>query len=79
MVHKGKSQDAYHTSMGIHAITANVVNACSRNATSKIEGWIRPPMSFVKLDVNASFDHVLRDTANVVFRDDKEKFIVGRN
>lgn len=37
-------------------------------------------MIFVKLNVNASFDYdMLRGTSGVVFKDDKEKFIVGEN
>uniref|UniRef100_A0A453BAC5 RNase H type-1 domain-containing protein n=1 Tax=Aegilops tauschii subsp. strangulata TaxID=200361 RepID=A0A453BAC5_AEGTS len=43
-------------------------------------GWSRPPMGFVKLNVDAYFDHdLLRGTAGAVLRDDKGKFIVGRN
>ena len=57
--------------MGIRAITTNFVNAHSHNANRKIGGWSRPPMGFVKLNVDASFseeDHtgaggaILRDT-----------------
>uniref|UniRef100_A0A453BDG5 RNase H type-1 domain-containing protein n=1 Tax=Aegilops tauschii subsp. strangulata TaxID=200361 RepID=A0A453BDG5_AEGTS len=41
-------------------------------------GWLRPPMGFVKLNVDASFDHdLLRGTAGAVLRDDKGRFIVG--
>lgn len=35
LVHEEKFQDAYHTSMGVRAITANFVKAYSPNATSK--------------------------------------------
>lgn len=80
LVHEGKSQDAHQTSMGARAITANYVNAHSSKATSKIRGWSRPPMGFVKLNVDASFDHdLLRSTAGAVLRDDKGRFIVGGN
>ena len=78
LVHEGKSQDAHQTSMGAHAITANYVNAHSPKAISKTRGWSRPPMGFVKLNVDASFDHdLLRSTTGDVLRDDKGRFIVG--
>lgn len=80
LVHEGKSQEASQTSMGIRAITANYVNAHSPKAIRKKGGWSRPPMGFVKLNVNASFDHdLLRGTAGAVIRDDKGNFIVGEN
>ena len=66
--------------MGIRAIAANFVNAFSRNAVSKRGARTRPPMGFVKLNVDAYFDHdLLKGTAGAVLRDDKEKFIVGGN
>ena len=57
LVHEGKSQEASQTSLGIRAITANYVNAHSPRAKRKNEGWCRPPMGFVKLNVDASFHH----------------------
>ena len=66
--------------MGIRAITANYVNVCSPNATRRNGGWSRPPIGFVKLNVDASFDHDLfRGAADAVFTDDKGKFIVAGN
>ena len=80
LVHEGKSQEASQTSMGIRAITSNYVNAHSPKAKRKNEGWCRPPRGFVKLNVDASFDHdQLRGTAGAVIRDDKGNFIVGGN
>lgn len=64
--------------MGICAITTNYVNAHSPNASSKTGGWSIPPMGFVKLNVDASFDHdLLRGTVGTVLRDDKGRFIAG--
>ena len=64
--------------MGARAITTNYVIA--QSSTNKIEGWTRPPLGFVKLNVDASFDQdMLRGTAGAVLRDDKGRFIVGGN
>ena len=64
LVYKGKSQDAYQSAMGARAIAANYVKANSPKAIRKKGGWLRPPMGFVKLNVDASFDHdLLRGTA----------------
>ena len=64
--------------MGARAIAANYVKANSPKAIRKKGGWLRPPMGFVKLNVDASFDHdLLRGTARAVLRDDKGRFIVG--
>ncbi|VAI21845.1 unnamed protein product [Triticum turgidum subsp. durum] len=80
LVQEGKVQDALQTSMGARAITANYINAHSPKATSKTGGWSRPPMGFVKLNVDASFDHdLLRGTAGASLRDDNGRFIVGGN
>ena len=66
--------------MGIRALTSNYVNVHSTKAKRKNEGWRRPPMRFVKLNVDASFDHdQLRGTAGAVIRDDRGNFIVGGN
>lgn len=56
LVHKEKIQDAKQISMGIHALTANYVVAFSPKASMKRGGWTRPPVGFVKLNVDASFD-----------------------
>ena len=80
LVHEGKSQEASQTSMEIRAITVNYVNSHFPKAKRKSEGWCRPSMGFVKLNVDASFDHdQLRGTAGAVIRDDKGNFIVGGN
>ena len=80
LVHEEKSQEVNQISMMIRAITANYVNAHSPSATSRKEGWSRPPMGFVKLNVDASFDHdLLRGTAGAMLRDDKGNFIAGGN
>ena len=76
LVHKEKTQDANQISMGIRAITLNYVLAISPKATMKRGGWVQPPRGFVKLNVDASFDHDrLRGTTGAVLRDDKGKFI----
>ena len=80
LVHEGKFQDANQISMGARATMAKYVNAHSPKATTKSGGWTRPPMGFVKLNVDASYDHdLLRDTTGAVLRDDNERFIVGGN
>ena len=80
LVHEGKLQDANQTSMGARAITANYVNAYSPKATHKTGGWSIPPRGFVKLNVDASFDHdPLQGTTGAVLRADKGRFIVGGN
>ena len=78
LVHEGKSQDAHQTSMGARAITANYVNAHSLKATSKTRGWSRPPMGFVKLNVDAAFypDEGRGATAAVI-RDGKGNFLAA--
>jgi hypothetical protein len=66
--------------MGIRALMANYVNAYSPKAKKKNGGWSRPPMGFVKLNVDASLDHdQLRGTTGAVIRDDKGNFILGAN
>ena len=80
LVHEEKTQDARQISMGIQAITANYVIASSLKVTMKRGGWIKPPKGFVKLNVDAHFDHDLcRGTAGAVLRDDKGHFIAGGN
>lgn len=70
LVHKEKTQDANQITMGIRAITLNYVLAISPKAT------IKRARGFVKLNVDASFDHDrLRGTAG----DDKGKFIARGN
>ena len=66
--------------MGIRAITTNYVNAHFPKAKRKNEGWCRPPRGFVKLNVDASFDHdQLRGITGAFMRDDKGNFIVDGN
>ena len=49
--------------MGILALTTNFVNVLSPKAYVKTESWSCPPRGFVKLNVDASFDHdLLRGT-----------------
>ena len=78
LVHKERIQDAKQISMGIQALTTNYVVASSPRASMKRGGWIRPPVGFVKLNVDASFDHdLLKGTAGAVLRNDKGNFIAG--
>ena len=80
LVHKEKTQDANQIAMGIRAITLNYVLAISPKATMKRGGWVQPPRGFVKLNVDASFDHDrLKGTTGAILRDDKGKFIAGGN
>ncbi|KAI4994178.1 hypothetical protein ZWY2020_029226 [Hordeum vulgare] len=66
--------------MGILALTTNFVNAPSPKASMRREGWSHPPRGFLKLNVDASFDHdLLRGTMGTVLRDDKGRFIAGGN
>ena len=54
--------------------------AISPKATMKRGGWVQPPRGFVKLNVDASFDHDgLKGTTGAVLRDDKGKSIAGGN
>ncbi|KAI4991971.1 hypothetical protein ZWY2020_040357 [Hordeum vulgare] len=80
LVHKKKTQNAHMISMGILALITNVVNASSPKDSMRREGWSYPPRGFVKLNVDASFDHdLLRGTMGAVLRDGKGSFIVGGN
>lgn len=64
--------------VGIYVKMTNYVMAHYPKATTKKQGWTQPPMRFVQLNVDASFDHdLLRDLAGVVLRDASGKFIVG--
>ena len=59
---------------------SNFVNASSPKASMKERGWSCPPRGFVKLNVEASFDHdMLKGTMGAVLRDDKGRFIAGGN
>ena len=72
LVHKELTQNATQISMGIIALTYNFVNASSSKASMKTGGWKCPPRGFVKLNVDASFDHdLLEGTMGAVLRDDK--------
>lgn len=72
LVHNETTQNAQQISMGIRALAANFVNASSPKASMKRGGWSNPPTGFVKLNVDASFDHdLLRGTIGPVLRDDK--------
>ena len=80
LVHNETTQNAQQISMGIRALAANFVNASSPKASIKRGGWSNPPTGFVKLNVDASFDHdLLRGTIGAVLRDDKGRFIGGGN
>lgn len=80
MVHEEIVQGAYHISMGIHALMTNYAIASTPNATMKREGWIRPPVGFVKLNVDDFFNQdLLRGTAGAVLRGAKRNFIAGGN
>ena len=64
--------------MGIHALTADNVIASSPNDTIKRGGWICPPVGFIKLNADSSFDQdLLRGIVGAVMREDKGKFVVG--
>ena len=66
--------------MGAHAIKANYVNAYFLRATCKSGGWSIPPRCFVKMNVDAAFDHdLLQGTTGAVLREDKGRFVVGEN
>lgn len=56
LVHEEIVQSAYQVSMGICTLTTNFVIASSPKAILKREGWIRPLVFFVKLNVDVSFD-----------------------
>ena len=69
---QGDNSNALQISMGILALTSNFVNASSPRASMKKGGWSCPPRDFVKLNVDASFDHdLLRGTMGAVLRDEK--------
>ena len=66
--------------MGILALTNFFVNASSPEASMKKVVWSCPPRGFVKLNVDAYFDHdLLRGSMGAVIRDDKGRFITGGN
>ena len=80
LVHNEKTQNVSQTSMEILALTTNFVNAASPKASVKKESWSCPPRGFVKLNVDASFDHdLLRGMMGAFLRDDKGRFIAGGN
>ena len=80
LIHNEATQNAQHISMGIRALTANFVNASSPKTSMKRGGWSSPPTGFVKLNIDASFDHdLLRGTIGAVLSDDKGRFIRGGN
>ena len=80
LVHKELTQNVTQISMGIIALTYNFVNASSSKVSMKNGGWQCPSRGFVKLNVDASFDHdLLEGTMGAVLRDDKGRFIAGGN
>ena len=75
-----KIQTATQISYSLRILTTQFPSAPAPNAQWKIGGSYLSPRGHVKLNIDASFDHdLLRDTAGVVLRDDKEKIIVGGN
>ena len=80
IVDKAKTQNALQISMGVLALTTNLVNALSPKASMKKGGWSCPPKGFVKFNVDASFDYDLfKGTMGAVLRDDSRRFIAGGN
>ncbi|KAI4965825.1 hypothetical protein ZWY2020_048079 [Hordeum vulgare] len=80
VVHNEITQDVQQISMGILALTSNYVNASSTKASMRHGGWSCPPRGFVKLNVDASFEHDnLKGMMGAVLRDDKGRFIAGGN
>lgn len=56
LIHEEIVEDAFQINMGIHALTTNYAIASSPKATMKRGGWVRPPVVFVKLNVDVYFD-----------------------
>jgi hypothetical protein len=56
LVHGETIQSASQISMGIRVLTI-FFSYCFLRATIKRGGWTRPPRGFVKLNVDACFDH----------------------
>ena len=80
LVHKELTQNTNQIALGIIALTSNFVNASSPKAAMKKGGWYCPPRGFMKLNVDASFDHdMLKGTMGAVLRDHKGRFIAGGN
>ncbi|KAI5006703.1 hypothetical protein ZWY2020_033946 [Hordeum vulgare] len=80
LVHKEKIQNAHMISIGILALTTSFVHSSSPKASMRREGWSYPHRGFVKLNVDASFDHdLLWGTMGAVLRVGKGRFIARGN
>ena len=66
--------------VAISSLIANFRAAHSSRAKPKKVNWTKPPVNYVKVDVDASFDaDDLRGTTWSVTRDSKGQFVVARN
>lgn len=64
----------------VKALTANFVSSFNPKATIKVEGWLKPPPGFVKLNVDAAFNQdLLLGAAGAVLRDPSGNFIAAAN
>lgn len=80
IAHGEKVKEPVGTALAIGAIYSNFTTANSPKAKRKTKGWSKPIQSFVKLNVDASFDaDDLRGTTGAVIRESKGNFVAASN
>jgi hypothetical protein len=80
ITHGGDPQTAAQINLAVRALAANFIAACSSKPKIRVGGWTRPRTDYVKLNVDAGFDHdSLEGSVGAVIRDHNGKFIAAAN
>lgn len=79
LVHDNHTQPSAQAVMSIRALLSNYAAATSPKAKVQRGGWSLPPPHYVKLNVDAGFDEMLRGTTGAVICDSRGNFIAAGN
>ncbi|KAE8811717.1 hypothetical protein D1007_11513 [Hordeum vulgare] len=78
--HGDEIQTTPQIALAIRGLSANFSIACAKTAKGRTGGWSKPPQGYVKLNVDAGFDHdLLRGSIGAIIRDQKGQFLAAAN
>ncbi|KAI5005781.1 hypothetical protein ZWY2020_033024 [Hordeum vulgare] len=78
--HGDEIQTAPQIALAIRGLSANFSIACTHTARGRTGGWNKPPQGYVKLNVDAGFNHdLLQGSVGAIIRDQKGQFIAATN
>ncbi|KAI5010157.1 hypothetical protein ZWY2020_012294 [Hordeum vulgare] len=78
--HGDDIQTAPQIALAIRGLSANFSIACAKTAKGRTGGWSKPPHGYVKLNVDAGFDHdLLRGSIGAIIRDQNVQFLAAAN